>query len=199
MKAEVIADPLATAEQLDELSLTDPLAALRHPNCPPEIWWELAELFPIQAKASVLFAMMTLAEPGRWAESIEAYGDEWIEATINLLSPDQARLFTADCMARVLSALPVNYPTEEHLRIAMDRWNRLGLGRDPVVGGAWAPWDKDPTQSDPRRVTHEAASEMAGKFVTTLQGDEWGHAYDAERKWQWERVHFYLGEEPPCL
>ena len=64
---EIKADPQATPAEMSWLWSQDLVATVQHPNCPVESWWRCALVYPVEARASVLFPLFTLEEPGRWA------------------------------------------------------------------------------------------------------------------------------------
>ena len=57
------ANPMATADDRVWLQKKDPIAALLHPNCPPEMWWRLAAMDPLEAQSSILYGILTLESP----------------------------------------------------------------------------------------------------------------------------------------
>jgi len=72
-REEIQADPQATEEEIRWLSWKDNVAALQHPNCPAPLWWRIAEVHPVEAMASVLYPLMLIESPERWAEQERDY------------------------------------------------------------------------------------------------------------------------------
>jgi len=131
---EVSNDPLATAEELYALNKTDSLAALRHPNCPLELWWALAGRYPLEAMQSPAGQLFLLEDPTRWRTIAQEHGEEWIQTYTGAHSPvalsDKAlRLFAADCAAHVLPIYESRYPTDERPRLAIEAARKYANGR----------------------------------------------------------------------
>jgi len=103
-EAEIVADPLATAEELRALSNDSPSEVLYHPNCPQKLWWRLASEYPIEAPQTPAGALFLLEEPGRWTELELAYANDWLNGGRGVQSlPEPARrLFCCDCAEHVL-------------------------------------------------------------------------------------------------
>ncbi len=100
--SEIKENPLASAEDLAWLKSQDPVAALSHPNCPPDIWWALAVDNPIEAIGSMLYPMFMLESPERWAILETKCLSHWVSLTLRKLPNVQAQLFAADCVEHVL-------------------------------------------------------------------------------------------------
>jgi len=62
----IIANPQASAADIDYLRAFNEIRALHHPNCPAALWWQLAATHPVSAKASPLFSLLTLEDPAQW-------------------------------------------------------------------------------------------------------------------------------------
>ena len=131
---EINADLSASAEDLAWLKEADPLAALAHPNCPKEMWWDLADRHPIEAETSPLFLLMQLESPGRW-EELELNGAYiWQHPYIQRL-PDAAKLLLiADCVERAVPAFAQVYPDDDRVEAVYpdappsNRWRCNGGG-----------------------------------------------------------------------
>lgn len=104
-----MADPMASAEDIAWLQKDDPVAALQHPNCPPEVWWELAKKHPMEAEESILFSLMTLEDPLQWTEQLDAW--IWRLAEQELTEAEGAS-FAADCAEHVLFIYKQKYPND---------------------------------------------------------------------------------------
>jgi len=123
LPAEIIADPMATAAEILSLSYQKPLEALRHPNCPVSFWWELAEKWPIEAQASVLYSLFTLEEPSRWAELEKQYAASWVGKMILRLREEDQECFAAACALRALPFFEKRRPNDKRPREAIRaRW-----------------------------------------------------------------------------
>lgn len=53
-------DPQATATEIQAISVKSPKDALMHPNCPVDLWWNLAVKYPALAIKSTAYDLMTL-------------------------------------------------------------------------------------------------------------------------------------------
>ena len=115
----IIDNPCASVADIEWLLRRDPLAALRHPNCPPHIWWEGATHLPLDAMKSPAFALMTLAEPDRWVDLEERFMTYWTDHACQRLSKATEMLFAMESAARVLPIFEADYPTETRPRLAM--------------------------------------------------------------------------------
>lgn len=206
-------NPEATGEEI--LSLSD-VDALLHPNCPAEIWWTCASLFPVEAQGSVLFSMMTLEAPGRWAEMEALFIGEWITRMLTRLPRGRQELFAADCAARVLSLYEARYISKAP-RVAMETRRAWGRGR-----ATEAEWDRARIKAE--RVAKALAQTTTGRedehaaafsaawaaarsepdaAVRAAQRAIHNHAAEGarqqavyeEQKWQWARVQQYANGE----
>ena len=140
---KLIADPAATAEDIAWLRQKDPLAALHHPNCPIELWWELAREHPIEAAKSTLSPLALLEEPGRWEELRRLYISDWIEGgmaqlggteSLSLLSLPAVYAFAADCAERALPLfenpeIPGHYSGDWRPRAAIQAARTFSAGQ----------------------------------------------------------------------
>jgi len=100
-RKSILADPLATEEEIRELPGKD---AMTHPNCPPDLWWRMAAIRPIEAMKSPAYDLMMLESPERWVEIEKERVLSWVENFTKDLSAKDARLFAADCAEHVLPA-----------------------------------------------------------------------------------------------
>jgi hypothetical protein len=136
--AAIKKDPQATPEEIQSLSVNEPIAALNHPNCPLDLWWQLASQHPAEAEASLLFELMTMEEPSRWGEMEDKNAKDWIITYGSQMSDGDKMRFTLDCAARVLPVFERVYPTDkrprkaiEETRIVLDAKGRISdLNRD---------------------------------------------------------------------
>jgi len=118
--AEILADPRALAEEIQALSEDSPIAALQHPNCPQDLWWSLADLFPAEAQGSLAGQLFLLEEPERWLDLEARLVPKWIKERIRRLSEADLRRFAVDCAAHALPVFEAMYPKEKRPRRAME-------------------------------------------------------------------------------
>lgn len=76
---DIAANPSASASEIEQLAEVMPEAAILHPNCPPEVWWPLAEKYPLLAIQSPMFPILTLESPDRWIDLEREKASDWIE------------------------------------------------------------------------------------------------------------------------
>lgn len=129
-------------EEIRRIAKMDPLRALLNANCPPDLWWELAEQYPREAEKSLGFGLQTLDNPGRWQRIVD---------------PEMLRKRANDEPLQVLSN-PLCPP---------DLW--LGLARSyPIEARASQAWltIAKPRMSEWFKVTSRAGT--AREIVTTL-------------------------------
>jgi len=127
----VSADPQAKTDDIDWLRKRDPIAALQHPNCPAELWWQLAVKYPWAAEESVLFPLFTLESPERWAQMNHL--SLWIHAAVNYLPERDQHLFAADCAERALPIFERQYPNDKRPREAIRIRRSFAIGKAPLA------------------------------------------------------------------
>jgi len=132
-REEIIADPQATAEEVEQLNQWD---ALQHPNCPAALWWKLAADDPKQAQKSMLWPLFSLEEPERWLAIENKHLKALIADESTRLTPSQRHLFAADCAARVLPLFESSFPKDKRPREAI-RIRRL-LAHGKADASEWA-------------------------------------------------------------
>lgn len=98
----VLADLQATAKEIASLAKKRPMDALAHPNCPPEVWWDLAPRHPIEALASTAGALYLLEDPTRWMGIEREHSFDWTLEYACPLDDNTLRLFLCDCIEHVL-------------------------------------------------------------------------------------------------
>ncbi len=79
---EIKEDPLSCGTDIRWLWTQEPISALQHPNCPTDLWWELAVDYPIEAQASLLYPLLTLESPERWEKLVQKYLAESKEVAV---------------------------------------------------------------------------------------------------------------------
>lgn len=124
-------DPHATEEQLRHLAERDPVGALSNPNCPPALWWKLAQKNPLEAMESASFPLMTLEDPARWQAMEQDHLHAWIDLGVqrNYLPEGHKRLFVADCLLHVLPIFQRAFPDDTRPRSLIQAAISLAQGR----------------------------------------------------------------------
>lgn len=120
----ILADPLASAAEIKALSAWSPATALRHPNCPQELWWALAESYPFEAPNTPAGFLFLLEEPDRWIEMESRLAEHWIIIFLDQLPSGKLHLFAADCAAHVLPLYEQKHPTNLAPRAAIEATRR---------------------------------------------------------------------------
>ena len=209
-------DPLATPTQVEALRKGNPLAALHHPNCPVELWWELAALYPLAVEKSPLWELNTLEAPERWFEVEKKNATRWMGAGYETMSAKDLRLFGADCVEHVLPLFERAYPQDKRPRHAIEVARRYANGKVTLRDGS------NLIQSTAKAVKQATEEMVANKQQTggvvhtpyrvanaaweTLNEHPYAaanHASDfaaiadrnnseVERVWQWRRLREYL-------
>jgi len=88
---------------------------VQHPNCPPHLWWMIADKDSATAKSSPAWSRYAQEDPERWSKAerlTEDFGTE--------LGARKARLFAADCAMHVLHIFEKYYPADDGPRRAID-------------------------------------------------------------------------------
>ena len=116
-RESIKADPLATEEAVRRLSVSE---ALQHPNCPVDLWWQLASRQPIDAMASPLYALLMLESPERWEEREKTFRHVWTKNAVKSLSTPQQHLYAADCAQHVLFYWEGECPKDLRPRLAIE-------------------------------------------------------------------------------
>ncbi len=201
-------NPQAKPDEIVALAKTVPLVALAHPQCPTELWWELAAKHPIEAERSVLFPLLTLENPGRWEGMTRENIEHWIRQYMRTLPPRERRLFAADCAERVLPIFEEANPGDLRPRQSIE------MARDWATGGGWTP-DRLRVEkaalsaafsNQPSYVARAAANALSGheeevRNVPSLAAMAMGSRYPSpsygaavqnEFLWQWHRLRQYL-------
>jgi len=207
----VLADPQATAAEITSLAKTRPIEAVQHPNCPVELWWKLAITYPREAKASVLFGMMTMEDPARWIELARRHIHLWVEGAMVGLPRMERDLLAADCAERVLPLFTAKYPWDErplraiqaHRLFAQGKFSERDLEAaiDNAAGAARMVPGFGLTENFSAQKAAWACArynpvEAAKDAAAAAQGDGTrGDAWVREREWQWERAQQYARNE----
>ena len=222
---EIIEDPQATAEEIRALAIGggatptsfcgDPIAAVQHPNCPEDLWWQLAVTYPIAARASLLFQILTLESPERWLQLEREELSSWISKGLWSLPGQEQRLFAADCAEHVLPFFQRLHPRCLGPRRAIVAARSFARGVLPPQGSqgnvyeaARAAADLPSKQNQTMRLRASCAAMSAAAAA-----DPWRSALSAaeealykaadaameqhaERRWQWEHLQEYLAVTP---
>ena len=208
-RAAVVADPQASQDELVRLAREDVLAALAHPNCPADLWWELAASYPIEAQDSVLFEMMTLENPTRWVELETELIGPWIGFACMHLSESQEHLFAADCAEHVLHFFERRYPGDPRPREAIrvrrlfvkeivnsDQWEAASEAANEAASECASAEACDAARSTAWGAADSAANSASCAVARWASSTaDWNAARLVEWKWQWARVQQYLRGE----
>ena len=150
---------------LDCLQQED-LANLANPECSTDVWWALAQTYPVHAIASPLYSLLTLETPERWfAMEAQCLG-RWIKKYVYLLSPRQQDAYAAACAAHVLHLWMEKEPTDKRPQKAIAARRRLARHGE-TARPQWEACAKaaaDAYDKLPRRTTgggHDEAGEAA--------------------------------------
>ena len=218
------ANPLASAAALRWLSEEDPRAALQHPNCPVELWWEIAAQHPIVAQESVLYPLLTLERPECWIELEKMHIDAWINHFCDLLSGQEELLLGAEYAERVLPIFERECPNEARPRTAISARRRFAEGK-----AIEREWTNARIAAQQVNVLYPCPSRHAARqaAVATSRISAWAIAQEAseavamntlpdalkienetwhgneiceaatyaEKQWQWRRLQQYLTGE----
>jgi hypothetical protein len=90
------------------------------PECPVDVWWDLAREYPIEAMQSVLYPLLILEEPDRWQALELANAEKWAKRHCDRLSAKEGRLFAADCAEHALFRFEEEYPSDDRPRHAIE-------------------------------------------------------------------------------
>ncbi len=134
--AAILANPLATPDEIAWLRNQDPRGALRHSNCPTELWWELAKYLPQTAQQSILFPLLTLESPERWNALVREQGELWLMKGCDHLSEADQHSFAADCAELILPAFLAERPDDDRPAKAIALHRQIVT--DPTLHPAWA-------------------------------------------------------------
>ena len=198
------ANPMATAEDIAWLREQDPVAAVQHPNCPFETWWELAKEYPLEAMSSTLYWMLTLEDPARWEQLQRENIGNWITRTANRLFFRERELFTADCAEHVLSIYEQAHPNDTRVRDTIKSRRRYANRQLPQ-----SEWERTrqhtqilgycantaaAANSAFSAAAQSVESALGSVFFAVVYSSDDADKY-AEKVWQWERVQQYAKGE----
>ncbi len=93
--------------------------ALAEAECPAEMWWELAAQYPLEAMQSVLFPLLTLEAPERWAQLELDNAPEWARKATLRLANVPRDLLACDCLERALPIFENVWTKDERPRAAL--------------------------------------------------------------------------------
>ena len=203
--AAIAGNPMASAEDVEWLGRKSPLAALRHPNCPVDLWWEIAVAQPYQAEASPLYPLLTLEAPERWEAILATSIDLWLQEAIGCLSFTEQQILAADCVEHILPIFARAYPDDQRPREAI-RVRRL-WAQGEVTNTAWAVAADDAAwaSTQPERTMEQmSAQHVAGAAAHTsalyaINAASAALIYKAdihiEKKWQRDRLLQLINKE----
>jgi hypothetical protein len=209
---EINCDPRASTSELKHLAKVFPEDALRHPGCPLEIWWSLAERYPNEAQVSPAGQVFIPEDPERWGE-IEKHQREqemddparWVSHYSQVLGDRKARLFAADCAMHVLPIFELARPTDKGPRRAIDAARKFAddrLSSTELYAAhleARSSASKFHSRESPAFYAAKAAStasERSHVLQACKEAVKAAHIDDMERDWQWDRLQEYLEGAP---
>jgi len=173
---------------------------IQDPECPTELWWQLAMRFPLEAQASLLYPLLTLEEPGRWQEMEEAEVGNWVDEMVQRLSVNQQHLFAADCTEHVLPYFEEHFPKDQRPREAIRIRRLLVRGK-----ATQAQWDAASLAAHKASMamsmkqyagaSYVAAAASETRWAPSYASDARGSEFLEERRWQWARLQAYLRGE----
>jgi hypothetical protein len=167
------------------------------------MWWKIAASNPIEAVQSVLYPLMTLAEPERWACMEEDCMYNWTQAAFRLLSEKEQHLFAADCGDHILHVFESKHPEDLRPRQAVNA--RRYYARGEFTLEQWVAARISAVTAS-REITKDQARDVAkGNDWTTVvavtKSTAWSSvvistagAVDgkAEQLWQWKHIQVYV-------
>jgi len=217
------ADPQASEAEVRWLATQSHGDALLHPNCPPDLWFELAGKYPFEAQRSPLFSLITLECPDRWAALEDKHRSDWIGQNVAWLPEKKKHLFAADCAEHALWCWEALYPEDLRPRacIAARRQfaqteMKTSWEQNAAAIASLAAAKEKPKRSDVSwanvSVAHAIAdakpewvAEESARVVGITASDAvptsgqftaaWLLAVRQERKWQWACLQKYLEGE----
>lgn len=105
---DIAADPQATPDEIWELAEwaeeVGQIAAVKHPNCPLDLFYSLAEDWPIEAMQNPSFELILLEDPKRWKTLQRKFVAKWTSQELDR-NPKLAHPFEAWCMRRALNQI----------------------------------------------------------------------------------------------
>jgi len=199
-------DPMATPAQVEAIRKKDPIAALRHPNCPTSLWWVLAAIHPIEAEKSALYPLLTLEEPGRWLDMEADHISYWLVNSTRRLSAAQRHLFQADCAEHVLPLFERKAKREKRPREAIRVRRLYAQGKatekewDTAYDAAKDAWwnfsaAKSQAASDAAEASFRNSQDKAIEAASWTSGKELWVDRNAEKRWQWARLKQYMSNK----
>ncbi len=118
-RAQIMADPLASVDEVASLAKDNPLDALNHPNCPADLWWQLAARYPVEALQSPAGTLFLLEDPTKWQTMEEIHIGNWIARYVATLREGAQRLFATDCAERALPVFAKKFANDHRLEHAI--------------------------------------------------------------------------------
>lgn len=217
-RKKVTDDPLATPAQIEKLAKKDPLAALAHVNCPPDLWWRLAEYNPLAALHSPLFGLFALENPARWKDLEATHVADWLAQELRRIPDAMGQPLAADGLAHI-ARIVEEIPSQQKMfleGLAVRRSYADGtaglLEFAQVLGNIKSRMGRVPSHQHPtgtlaRWYAVAAASEMspsdslskaAYAEAVWAPGDprEYAERYRDAQLWQWHRLLAYYKAAP---
>ncbi len=124
------------------------------PECPADLWWRLAEVYPLEAQASVLYPLLTLEAPERWTALEEVHLQAWVEDAIKKLPRLEQQLLAVDCLERVLPLYEISCPNDARVATAISMRRKRALDKASKMDWLRA-----------QQAAHDAFQEVPDAFV----------------------------------
>jgi len=159
---DIAADPQASKAELyelaDEYGDTGQIAAVRHPNIEPDLFFTLAALWPLEAKSNPSFKLLIAFEPDRWQRLVSEHVAEWIDTQLEV-HPQLVDKFMVWCLSRALSVVEPYTKLKSSRRILANIQNVIDVMKSGKYGDkARAALDKVQGEDDPLDNAEEPGS-----------------------------------------
>jgi hypothetical protein len=203
-------DLQASEFEVTMLSVGHPVDAISHPNCPMDLWFQLAWKHPFEAMQSSLWPLMTLESPERWDVLARLNARTWLYKCPqkDVLSLDQWRLLAADYADHVLPYFEGIYPTEKRPRQAIEAarayvasHHRTKKQLEAAHIAAWICNTETPLRGAGVAIAAWRASLGAPDFtrsdaINAAEQSSPCGPRETEEVWQWYRLVHYLRGVP---
>jgi hypothetical protein len=187
------------SSEVRKLAESDPGTAVRHPDCPPELWRELAKDHPEEARSNPALPLFALENPTLYSwDAIEReWAWVWIDATYPNLSAREQHLWSSDCAEHVLHVYEKERPGDMRPRHAIrmrrawatgnvsgEEWNSAWL----AARDAWYGVQEEPRYAVMGITTLSSDGQKSAALAT---GKTYSAEWKTEKLWQWRRLLQY--------
>ena len=203
--AEIMADPLATERYIRILPSS---LAVLHPNCPQDLWWKIAEDFPIEAPDSPAGVLFLLEDPERWHQIQRRNARSWIALFGKQLKGFAKRMFAVECAERALPLFEKKLSRDPRPRHALQVARAFAHNQATFAERRAAAAEAEASALAASRssaVADYAATAAANAahvsddsditFVTHAAASAFGPGSVEESVWMWNRLRAYLRGE----